>query len=616
MPWYPSYRTVLEAKQTILRKFSNEKVHKNKTKLQSQDYCFGNIDTTSSCTLDRQDYLLQRFPGFETEQKMMKWTRSSKDGEVEERNRVSSYRGYLLKMRRSHNLLAPQWGKRWFSIEGRFLRWYRTDSDLNPSGMVNLKHVRNITKVEISGCFTFCVTSEDRNLILRASSLTEMSNWIRTLHIHADIARGGTGMNVVSDFNEVPLRASGLLTSKRGAKLRSSMTLQQELDLNLRKLDELEQQLVSQEKDKRRGDYDEPEHGDGRRSSATRWHDPDSRFRSADEGDSSPDLPVRHSSRIGAADNRPHGYRSVREDGPMDSSSTLTGANSIMKSGGAIVGHIESVDSMEDVTFSGVPIARSPRSRKVSGSGINSSAGPSNSGSVRERQQERDLSRSSASAGQLGVPARASQTQGTSGGLGLTPSRNRSTRHVAVDPDILHDASDDDGDDDEFDFDRSPRRAADKAQGGGRGGSDGQRHPASSSSAKRNQDDDYEIESLLSADTADKKPSPRLVDATVDSDARSRRFGSGHKRIPLTESLDSIDSVDLISFPKTSAVDAKGGKNKSSRSKGKSAGTSKDKALKKATSQDTESRSAHFTSGEVSLESRSRPHSALKSAWG
>lgn len=170
------------------------------------------------------------------------WMGSSKDGEYEEKNRVSSYRGYLLKMRRSHNLLAPQWGKRWFSIEGRFLRWYRLESDLNFSGMIDLRHVRSITKVDINGAFTFCVTSEDRNLIMRANSLLEMNGWIRALHIRADLARGGSGMNVVSDYNEVPLQMQGI---KKSSKLRSSLTLEQELDRNLRALNDLELGLTN-----------------------------------------------------------------------------------------------------------------------------------------------------------------------------------------------------------------------------------------------------------------------------------------------------------------------------------------------------------------------------------
>jgi len=177
----------------------------------------------------------------------LSWKGAPKE-DLEERNRMSSYRGYLLKMRRSHNMLAPQWGKRWFSIEGRFLRWYRQESDVSSSGMIDLRNVRSITKIDMygTGGFTFCVTNEDRNLVLRASANVELNGWVRNLHMHADIARGGTGMNVVSDFNEVPLRSQGMLQSKRGKAVRTSLTLNHELEKNLRKLNDLELDLLSQ----------------------------------------------------------------------------------------------------------------------------------------------------------------------------------------------------------------------------------------------------------------------------------------------------------------------------------------------------------------------------------
>lgn len=175
----------------------------------------------------------------------LSWMGSSKDGDYEEKNRVSSYRGYCYKMRRSHNLLAPQWGKRWFSIEGRFLRWYRQESDVSPSGMIDLRHVRSISKVDISGSYTFCVSCEDRNLIMRANSVVEMNSWFRALHIHADIARGGSGMNVVSDFNEAPLRSKNILQSARNSKSRSRLSLEEEIDLNLQKLNDLELEVAT-----------------------------------------------------------------------------------------------------------------------------------------------------------------------------------------------------------------------------------------------------------------------------------------------------------------------------------------------------------------------------------
>lgn len=105
--------------------------------------------------------------------------------------------------------------------------------------MIDLRHVRSISKLEASQPYAFCVTTDDRNLIVRSSGCTETNNWIKTLHIHADIARGGSGMNIVSDFNEAPL-SNG---SRKASRSRSCLTLQQELDLNLHKLQELELEL-------------------------------------------------------------------------------------------------------------------------------------------------------------------------------------------------------------------------------------------------------------------------------------------------------------------------------------------------------------------------------------
>lgn len=175
--------------------------------------------------------------------KMMAWM----SNKSEEKNRVSSYKGYLLKLRRSQNLLAPQWGNRWFSIEGRYLKWYRTESDISPSGMVNLKFVRNISKVESSGSFTFNVSCPDRNLVLRCANAHELSGWMRALHMHADIARGGDGTNIVSDFNEESAIRNPSIASKKNTKLRASLTLEQEFDLNLKRLDALEKGTNSPE---------------------------------------------------------------------------------------------------------------------------------------------------------------------------------------------------------------------------------------------------------------------------------------------------------------------------------------------------------------------------------
>lgn len=173
---------------------------------------------------------------------MKSWIGSGKD-DYEERNRVSSFRGYLQKLRRSPNLLAPQWGKRWFSIEAHFLKWYRHETDLCSAGMVNLKYVKNIHKSDNLGPFTFTIICDDRTLVLKCLNQTEMNSWIRALHKQADIARGGSGMTVVSDFNKIPVDASSVKSPKKQGKSKNSLSLEEELDLTLKKLDELEHKV-------------------------------------------------------------------------------------------------------------------------------------------------------------------------------------------------------------------------------------------------------------------------------------------------------------------------------------------------------------------------------------
>jgi hypothetical protein len=181
--------------------------------------------------------------------------------DYEERNRISSYRGYLYKLRRSQNVLAPQWGKRWFSIEGHFLKWYRQENDLFSSGMINLKYVRSISKLEnqqIDGNsnsgsgknnmqYAFSINSDERNLVLRATTLQEMNTWFKVLHIHADKARGGKGTTVISNSSQLPT-TNGTITapvveqqSKKTRGIKGSISLEDELENTLKKLDDLEQ---------------------------------------------------------------------------------------------------------------------------------------------------------------------------------------------------------------------------------------------------------------------------------------------------------------------------------------------------------------------------------------
>ena len=173
--------------------------------------------------------------------------------DYEERNRISSFRGYLYKLRRSQNMLAPQWGKRWFTIEGHFFKWYRHEQDLCSSGMVDLKYIRNIQKLENNttyGQYSFIVECEERQLTVRCMTLSEMNHWIRALHRQADIARGGSGTNLINQSSSAQQQQPQTTTTttntrpKSSAKPRNSMTFEEELDSHLKKLEELQHDVV------------------------------------------------------------------------------------------------------------------------------------------------------------------------------------------------------------------------------------------------------------------------------------------------------------------------------------------------------------------------------------
>lgn len=135
---------------------------------------------------------------------MLSWMSGGRRNEAEETcNRTSSLCGYLWKMKRSHQkkMLIPQWNKRWFSIEGRLLKWYAVASSEESSGMVDLRFITSVSAFEVQGVYSFTLSYPDRNLLLRASNLSDMDKWMRALQFQADIVRGGDGMTIVTDSN-------------------------------------------------------------------------------------------------------------------------------------------------------------------------------------------------------------------------------------------------------------------------------------------------------------------------------------------------------------------------------------------------------------------------------
>jgi PH domain len=158
--------------------------------------------------------------------------------------RVSSLCGYLWKMKRSHHrmILVPQWNRRWFSIEGRLLKWYAAASSDHSSGMVDLRFITNVAAFEAQGVYSFILSYPDRNILLRAANSSDMDKWIRALQFQADVARGGCGMTIVTASN-----TSGSNPQGKGRALKEKYrppTLEANLEATMVRLQILESSVI------------------------------------------------------------------------------------------------------------------------------------------------------------------------------------------------------------------------------------------------------------------------------------------------------------------------------------------------------------------------------------
>jgi PH domain len=158
--------------------------------------------------------------------------------------RISSLCGYLWKMKRSHHrmILVPQWNKRWFSIEGRLLKWYAAASSDHSSGMVDLRFITNVAAFEAQGVYSFILSYPDRNILLRAANSSDMDKWIRALQFQADVARGGCGMTIVTASN-----TSGSNPQGKGRALKEKYrppTLEANLEATMVRLQILESSVM------------------------------------------------------------------------------------------------------------------------------------------------------------------------------------------------------------------------------------------------------------------------------------------------------------------------------------------------------------------------------------
>ncbi len=93
--------------------------------------------------------------------------------------RHASLKGFLYKYKREPKLLTGQWVRRYFAVEGQFLRYYRSESAIDEPwrGSIDLTTVKNIEKYGHKGTLAMVISLPERNLMLRAEDALQLDKW-------------------------------------------------------------------------------------------------------------------------------------------------------------------------------------------------------------------------------------------------------------------------------------------------------------------------------------------------------------------------------------------------------------------------------------------------------
>ena len=130
------------------------------------------------------------------------------------------------------------------------MKWYTSDQAAASSGaekgVVDLRRITSVARFESGnkGVFSFIVACEDRNLLLRASSDSDMDKWLRALQTQADRARGGSGMGIITGLFPSMSGSSALRRRGGGKGSKTPTNLQSELDRIGQRLASLESEII------------------------------------------------------------------------------------------------------------------------------------------------------------------------------------------------------------------------------------------------------------------------------------------------------------------------------------------------------------------------------------
>ncbi|KAG9401087.1 GRB2-associated binding protein [Aphanomyces cochlioides] len=102
---------------------------------------------------------------------------------------MATISGYLSKLKREPKMLTSDWTKRWFSLEGRTLKYYRNKSSLDASKSIDLLAIESIRPFDSGdhGLYSFVLKTKERNYFLRTDSEGDLKRWVRGLREQQDL---------------------------------------------------------------------------------------------------------------------------------------------------------------------------------------------------------------------------------------------------------------------------------------------------------------------------------------------------------------------------------------------------------------------------------------------
>jgi len=142
---------------------------------------------------------------------------------------------------------GSEWTKRWFTLEGRFLRWRWSSLSSEASGSIDLRDVISLREMHDKSQqeqTDFALQTEARCFYLRAPSGSEARRWVRALQMYSDRAKGGDGTGIIS---------SGAFSPRRTETSSVGGSIERRIDATLEALNELET-ITGEDKQDPRGD--------------------------------------------------------------------------------------------------------------------------------------------------------------------------------------------------------------------------------------------------------------------------------------------------------------------------------------------------------------------------